>query len=87
MFMDNLLPDVLQNINAHEINNITIVLSKHKYNNDNNNNDNDNDTTDDNSETNLRLIIFYLKFIISKVHDTKTVKLKINVYENISWND
>ena len=82
MFIDNLLPDVLQNIDAHEIN-ITIVLSKHKYNNDNNNNDNDNDTTDDNSETNLRLIIFYLKFIISKVHDTKTVKLKINVYENI----
>ena len=57
MFIDNLLPDVLQNINAHEINNIIIVLSKHKYNNDNNNNDNDNDndndTTDDNSETNL----------------------------------
>ena len=58
MFIDNLLPDVLQNINTHEINNITIVLSKHKYNNDNNNNDNDNDTTDDNSETNLRLTIF-----------------------------
>lgn len=58
MFKDNLLPDVLQNIDAHEINNITIVLSKHKYNNDNNNNDNDNDTTDDNSETNLRLTIF-----------------------------
>ena len=60
MFIDNLLPDVLQNIDAHEINNITIVLSKHKYYNDNNNNDNDNDndTTDDNSETNLRLIIF-----------------------------
>lgn len=54
MFIDNLLPDVLQNIDAHEINNITIVLSKHKY----NNNDNDNDTTDDNSETNLRLTIF-----------------------------
>lgn len=60
MFIDNLLPDVLQNIDAHEINNITIVLSKHKYNNDNNNNDNDNDndTTHDNSETNLRLTIF-----------------------------
>ena len=60
MFIDNLLPDVLQNIDAHEINNITIVLSKHKYNDDNNNNDNDNDndTTDDNSETNLRLTIF-----------------------------
>ena len=59
MFIDNLLPDVLQNIDAHEINNITIVLSKHEYNNDNNNNDNDNDndTTDDNSETNLRLTI------------------------------
>ena len=56
MFIDNLLPDVLQNINTHEINNIIIVLSKHKYNNDNNNNDND--TTDDNSETNLRLTIF-----------------------------
>ena len=60
MFIDNLLPDVLQNIDAHEINNITIVLSTHKYNNDNNNNDNDNDndTTNDNSETNLRLVIF-----------------------------
>ena len=43
MFIDNLLPDVLQNINTHEINNIIIVLSKHKYNNDNNNNDNDSD--------------------------------------------
>ena len=58
MFIDNLLPDVLQNINAHDINNITIVLSKHKYNNDHDNNDNDHDTTDDNSETNLRLTIF-----------------------------
>ena len=55
-----LAPRCAKNIDAHEINNITIVLSKHKYNNDNNNNDNDNDndTTDDNSETNLRLTIF-----------------------------